>query len=96
MDNQELEAYGFDAMVAAGSTSKGRDKDEIKDQDRLLPIANVNRIMKRALPDTAKIAKDARTLIQECVSEFVLFLTSEASERCLHEKRKTITGDDVI
>ncbi|KAI3657989.1 hypothetical protein MP638_001813 [Amoeboaphelidium occidentale] len=69
---------------------------EVRDQDRLLPIANVTRIMKRALPDNAKISKDAKETIQECVSEFVLFLSSEAADRCLTEKRKTISGEDLL
>ena len=30
-----------------------------------------------------------------CVSEFISFVTSEASDRCLQEKRKTINGNDV-
>ena len=29
-----------------------------------------------------KIAKDARECCQECVSEFISFITSEASDRC--------------
>lgn len=35
------------------------------------------RIMKKALPGNAKIAKDAKDAIQECVSEFIGFITSE-------------------
>ena len=33
--------------------------------------------MKRALPANAKIAKDAKDTMQECVSEFVALITSE-------------------
>eukprot|EP01066_Platyproteum_vivax_P008918 Platyproteum_vivax@DN3866_c0_g1_i1.p1 len=62
----------------------------------ILPIANISRIMKRVLPENAKIAKEAKECVQECVSEFIQFVTSEASERCLQEKRKTINGDDII
>jgi len=51
--------------------------EEFKEQDRYLPIANVARIMKRALPENAKIAKDAKECVQECVSEFISFITSE-------------------
>ncbi|KAG5463749.1 MAG: histone-fold-containing protein [Olpidium bornovanus] len=69
---------------------------DIKEQDRYLPIANVARIMKRTLPDNTKVAKDAKECVQECVSEFISFVTSEAADRCLQEKRKTINGDDVI
>jgi len=69
---------------------------EKNEQDRYLPIANIGRIMKDALPPNAKIAKDARETMQECVSEFISFVTSEASERCKNDKRKTINGDDLI
>jgi hypothetical protein len=31
-----------------------------------------------------------------CVSEFISFITSEASDRCLQEKRKTINGEDIL
>eukprot|EP01017_Pseudomicrothorax_dubius_P038956 TRINITY_DN5919_c0_g1_i4.p1 TRINITY_DN5919_c0_g1~~TRINITY_DN5919_c0_g1_i4.p1 ORF type:complete len:135 (+),score=55.75 TRINITY_DN5919_c0_g1_i4:131-535(+) len=68
-----------------------------KEQDsRFLPVANISRIMKRALPENAKIAKDAKELVQECVSEFISFITSEACEKCKAEKRKTINGDDLL
>ena len=36
-----------------------------------------SRIMKRALPSNAKIAKEAKETVQECVSEFISFITSE-------------------
>eukprot|EP00252_Welwitschia_mirabilis_P003937 TRINITY_DN14021_c0_g1_i1.p1 TRINITY_DN14021_c0_g1~~TRINITY_DN14021_c0_g1_i1.p1 ORF type:complete len:182 (+),score=41.68 TRINITY_DN14021_c0_g1_i1:569-1114(+) len=68
----------------------------IKEQDRFLPIANVSRIMKRALPPNAKISKDAKETVQECVSEFISFITGEASDKCQREKRKTINGDDLL
>ena len=52
--------------------------------------------MKRVLPPNEKIAKDAKEAVQECVSEFICFVTSEASDRCQTEKRKTINGDDLV
>lgn len=86
--------------------------------------------MKESLPPTAKIAKESKECIQECVSEFISFVvrapwcpvvlprpcpvvlrarradtsrrspsldqTSEASERCLDGKRKTLNGEDVL
>lgn len=33
---------------------------------------------------------------QECVSEFICFITSEASDKCQQEKRKTINGEDIL
>lgn len=62
----------------------------------LLPIANVVRIMKMALPKNTKIARKARECMQECVSEFISFITSEASEKCQQEKRKTMNGEDIL
>ncbi|KAL1226289.1 Nuclear transcription factor Y subunit B-5 [Cardamine amara subsp. amara] len=67
----------------------------IKEQDRLLPIANVGRIMKNILPPNAKISKEAKETMQECVSEFISFVTGEASDKCHKEKRKTVNGDDI-
>jgi nuclear transcription Y subunit beta len=72
------------------------DTGELREQDRFLPIANVARIMKKAIPSQGKIAKDARECVQECVSEFISFITSEASDRCQAEKRKTINGEDIL
>jgi nuclear transcription Y subunit beta len=52
--------------------------------------------MKQAIPSSAKIAKDAKECVQECVSEFIAFVTAEAAERCGNEKRKTIGGEDIL
>jgi len=75
---------------------QGNDGSSIREQDRFLPIANIGRIMKRALPSNGKVAKDAKETVQECVSEFISFITSEASDKCQREKRKTINGDDLL
>lgn len=52
--------------------------------------------MKRALPSHAKLSKESKTCIQECVSEFISFITSQASDTVLLEKRKSINGEDVL
>lgn len=72
------------------------DINSSKEQDRLLPIANVSRIMKKSLPSNAKISKEAKETVQECVSEFISFITGEASDKCQREKRKTVNGDDLL
>jgi histone H3/H4 len=61
-----------------------------------LPISNISRLMKKALPKQAKISSSSKELIQSCCIEFISFLTSEANEKCLSEKRKTINGDDIL
>jgi nuclear transcription Y subunit beta len=64
--------------------------------DRFLPVANIGRIIKNNLPKEVKLSKEAKETFQECVSEFISFITSEASDKCTLEKRKTINGDDII
>ncbi|CAL0305267.1 unnamed protein product [Lupinus luteus] len=70
--------------------------NNIKEQDHFLPIANVGRIMKKGIPGNGKISKDAKESAQEYVSEFISFVTGEASDKCQRENRKTINGDDII
>nr|XP_043609833.1 nuclear transcription factor Y subunit B-10-like [Erigeron canadensis] len=81
-----------------GSHESGGDLSpaNVREQDRFLPIANISRIMKKGLPANGKMAKDAKETVQECVSEFISFVTSEASDKCQREKRKTINGDDLL
>lgn len=68
-----------------------------RDPDLLVPITNILRIMKRVLPvNNAKISEEAKGIIQECVSEYVSFITGEANDHCHSEHRKTITADDII
>jgi len=53
-------------------------KDEDSDAN-IRNFAPVARIMKTALPENAKIAKEAKECMQECVSEFISFITSEGT-----------------
>ncbi|XXG55493.1 hypothetical protein AAC387_Pa03g3153 [Persea americana] len=89
MADSDNESGGHNAGNASSEFSP-------REQDRFLPIANVSRIMKKALPANAKISKDAKETVQECVSEFISFITGEASDKCQREKRKTINGDDLL
>lgn len=81
---------------SGGHRDNSNIESSLREQDRFLPIANVSRIMKKALPANAKISKDAKEVVQECVSEFISFITGEASDKCQREKRKTINGDDLL
>ncbi|CAI9773377.1 unnamed protein product [Fraxinus pennsylvanica] len=85
-----------DSDNESGGHHNSQNESSLKEQDRFLPIANVSRIMKKALPTNAKISKDAKETVQECVSEFISFITGEASDKCQREKRKTINGDDLL
>ena len=61
-----------------------------------MAIANIGRIIKDNLPKEVKLSKEAKETFQECLSEFINFITSEAGEKCSNEKRKTISGEDVL
>ena len=54
-------------------------KHELYSDANIRNFAPVARIMKTALPENAKIAKEAKECMQECVSEFISFITSEGT-----------------
>lgn len=96
VDNIGFTSEGEGLKYSTAGAAAGIGDDEVmKEQDRLLPIANVGRIMKQTLPPNAKISKEAKETMQECVSEFISFVTGEASDKCRKEKRKTVNGDDI-
>ncbi|KAL2901494.1 Nuclear transcription factor Y subunit B-9 [Bienertia sinuspersici] len=61
-----------------------------------MPVANMVRIMRQALPSHAKVDDESKEMMQECVFEFISFITSEANKSCQLEHHKTITAEDVI
>ncbi|KAK6947088.1 Transcription factor CBF/NF-Y/archaeal histone domain [Dillenia turbinata] len=67
-----------------------------REPDQYVPAANMIRIMRKILPPEAKIAEDSKETVQECVTEFISFITSEANDRCRRELRKTITAEDLL
>ena len=54
--------------------------------------------MRRGFPKNKKklIQEDAKTFMQECVSEFILIVTGQAVQKVKKEDRRTITGDDLL
>jgi nuclear transcription Y subunit beta len=65
---------------SSSSASKGAaDKAHLHTDANIQNFAPVARIMKSALPENAKIAKEAKECMQECVSEFISFITSEGA-----------------
>eukprot|EP00903_Cladosiphon_okamuranus_P009801 g9318.t1 len=87
---------GRGRVSSMAESSRDDDVGELKEQDGFLPIANINRIVKRRLPYNAKVAKEAKETTQECVSEFICWITADASDKCQDEKRRTINGEDII
>ncbi|KAF7068358.1 hypothetical protein CFC21_074129 [Triticum aestivum] len=67
-----------------------------REQDRFLPIANISSIMKKVILANGKIAKDAKDDLAGVHLGVHCFVTSEASNKCQREKRKTINIDDLL
>eukprot|EP00099_Drosophila_melanogaster_P011772 NP_001286089.1 nuclear factor Y-box B, isoform B [Drosophila melanogaster] len=101
-NSEDSQQYLNDMLVKEEDEASGDDSDKqdggimLREQDRFLPICNIIKIMKVPVPQNGKIAKDARECIQECVSEFISFISSEAIERSVAENRKTVNGDDLL
>jgi len=72
--------------------------DFMREQDRLMPIANIGKIMARQLAYTghSKISEDTKRLMQECATEFICFIISEANDQATQAKRKAVSGQDII
>lgn len=71
---------------SSSSPVRGPSKNSSNNHDSDANIRNfapVARIMKSALPENAKIAKEAKECMQECVSEFISFITSEGEFVCV-------------
>ena len=85
----------YKKVIRETKVDKLNKKRKMADEDRLLPIANVGRLMKQILPSNAKISKEAKQTVQECATEFISFVTCEASDKCHRENRKTVNGDDI-
>ena len=64
-------------------------------RERLLPLSNLGRIMKRVLPHDAKVSKGSKEAMQEMAGEFICFVTSEANDLCKEDPqpgKKTLHG----
>ena len=71
---------------SSSGASRNADKAHLHTDANIQNFAPVARIMKSALPENAKIAKEAKECMQECVSEFISFITSEGAYRSyMHE-----------
>lgn len=84
------------AAVDIPATNVVRNPNPAHVADHHMPAAIITRIMRRVLPGHARISDDAREAIQECVSEFIGFITEEAKEKCQLESRRVLTANDLL
>eukprot|EP01134_Creolimax_fragrantissima_P001280 CFRG1280T1 len=64
--------------------------------DRDLPAASITRVVKESLPEGAAVAKDAKLALMKAATQFIIHATTYANEETIRNKRKTISGLDVI
>ena len=57
----------------------------LSEADRLLPKAIIAQMLAAELPSTAKTSKGAKELMQQCVTEFICFTTSECIESSIRK-----------
>ncbi|CAN0908749.1 Nuclear transcription factor Y subunit B-6 [Linum grandiflorum] len=72
----------------------GRPPLQPKEKD--MPVSNIMRIMKRALPPNAKITNASKETVQKYVTQYISLVTVEASARCKRDMRTTLTADDLL
>ena len=63
---------------------------------RAFPIANVHRLMKKALPNHAKITDESKEIMVKYAAEFISFVTAEANHYCKLDCRTTVTAEDLL
>ncbi|XP_074364051.1 transcriptional activator hap3-like [Apium graveolens] len=71
-------------------------RQQPRDSGNLLPAEYVLSQMSRMVANDRGISAGAVISIQECVSKFIRFMTTQANTRCMEEKGTTITGEDVL
>lgn len=94
--NHDLNSSNIYSSTTYDDLMDAQPYNTLKTTDRLLPIANISKIMKAPIPKVAKVAKDAKELMQKAASEFIAIVTCMAKEICESENRKTLTGEDLI
>jgi len=97
--NQELAPLGtnlfYDTISVLRKMRSPAGKD-LKEQDMYLPKENIKKVMKKILPQGAKVSKEALECMQECTTEFILFVLGEAADITMAKKKKTVGSDFII
>ncbi|XP_031098245.1 transcriptional activator hap3-like [Ipomoea triloba] len=81
-------------MNADNAAAAGPQRRRTAQKD--IPLSTVLKIMREAIPRSARIADEAKETVQKCVTEFIHYVTAKANERAKQERRKTVTTEDLI
>eukprot|EP01080_Neovahlkampfia_damariscottae_P000847 gene847-9096_t len=61
-----------------------------------LPKANIQRIIKSAIPEGFSLVNDSKIAFSKSTVVFIMYLTAIANEHALKNKRSTIQAEDVL
>src|SRR3989338_8021667 len=59
-------------------------------------VATITKIIRENLPNSVKCSNDARDLIQDCCSEFLMMIISEASDICKRDSKKNLNPEHIM
>jgi DNA-binding protein len=62
--------------------------------DKLLPLATMEKIMKKVSPDI-RVSEEAKEALREHLEDIGMELSKAATELALHAGRKTIKAEDI-
>lgn len=82
------------AAAAGGASSSDGEGGTAATAPTGLPMTNLVRLMRQAIPKHAKISSRAKDLTHDCALEFVGFLAGEAVEQATAQRRRTIAPED--
>ena len=83
-----VKEVGYESDVSSSSDEDiSSDSDQVPNQERKPQT-------KGKLP--VKVSKDAKETMQECTTEFIMFLTSEANDMARDQDRITIGAEDIL
>ena len=69
-----------DGTVVQGTPPAEKVPEALHEHARVLPAANIMRVMKDAIPDDTRVAKKAGHLMQLILTEAICFVASEAND----------------
>lgn len=86
-------AVATTAVVAVAAAKKGPPPSAVEFEP---PVACVRRILKKTLPSSSNVGKDAVAAFARASGIFIIYLTACANDFARENRRQTITANDVL
>ena len=83
--------------AAGGGEDRKRKRDRAESaEDALMPHEPLARVMRRALKPSTTLERGAVRAVQTSLSELVMVVVGEATERCMLDDRRYLTAEDLL